>query len=80
MLTVGYVGMALGAEWVSIPLIVVFPVLIPVGFMFVIGEVEECSTYELSKSSYARVVAGFAFGFVVGGLTAPTWLSRLGTH
>ena len=78
MLTVGYVGMALGAEWVSIPLIVVFPVLIPVGFMFVIGQAGEMLDVRVLKSSYPRVVAGFAFGFVVGGLTAPTLLSRLG--
>ncbi|HUF99599.1 MAG TPA: hypothetical protein VMM60_15820 [Ilumatobacter sp.] len=78
-LTAGYVGLALGAEWVAIPLIVVFPVLIPVGFMFVVGQAGEMLDVRVLKSSYGRVVAGFALGFVAGGLAAPALLSLLGT-
>ena len=67
------------AEWVSFALLVLIPILVPVGFIFVVGQAGMLLDVRVLKKFYARVVAGFALGFVAGGLTGPLLLSLLGT-
>ena len=62
----------------SIALLVLIPILVPVGFMFVVGQAGMLLDVRALKALYARVVAGFAFGFVVGGLAAPALLAVFG--
>jgi HEAT repeat protein len=77
-LGVAYVGLEASGPWVSAPLIVLVPILIPVGFMFVVGQAGEMLDLRVLKVSYARVVAGFALGFVLGGLAAPAVIGAAG--
>ena len=51
----------------------------PVGFIFVVGQAGMLLDVRVLKKFYARVVAGFALGFVAGGLAGPLLLSLLGT-
>ena len=67
------------AEWVSFALLVLVPIVVPVGFIFVVGQAGLLLDVRVLKAFYARVVAGFALGFVVGGLAGPVLLSALGT-
>jgi hypothetical protein len=68
----------LDAAWVTFVLLVVVPLLIPTGFVFVVGQAGLLLDVRALKASYARVVAGFASGFVTGGLVAPWLLGALG--
>ena len=62
------------ADWVSFALLVLVPIVVPVGFMFVVGQAGMLLDVRSLKAFYARVVAGFALGFVVGGLLGPPLL------
>ena len=44
------------------------PIVVPVGFVFVLGQAGMLLDVRSLKAVYARVVAGFALGFVAGGL------------
>ncbi len=65
------------ADWVSFALLVVFPIGVPVGFVFVVGQAGMLLDVRALKALYARVVAGFALGFVTGGLAGPLLLVLL---
>jgi len=78
LLGVAYVGLVTSGAWVSAPLLVVLPIVIPIGFMFVVGQAGEMLDVRVLKVSYARVVAGFALGFVGGGLTASPIMQAVG--
>lgn len=67
------------AEWLSFALLVLVPMTVPVGFIFVVGQAGLLLDVRVLKAFYARVVAGFAFGFMVGGLAGPILLTLLGT-
>jgi HEAT repeat protein len=69
---------AASADWVAFALLVLAPIVIPVGFLFVVGQAGELFDVRSLKALYARVVAGFALGFVAGGLAGPPLLSALG--
>ena len=64
-------------DWVSFALLVFVPILVPVGFVFIVGQAGLLLDVRVLKARYARVVAGFALGFVVGGLGAPLLLTTL---
>ena len=64
-------------DWVSFALLVFVPILVPVGFVFIVGQAGLLLDVRVLKARYARVVAGFALGFVVGGLGAPLLLTAL---
>ncbi len=66
------------ATWVSFGLVAFVPILIPVGFVFLIGQAGMLLDVRVIKAFYPRVIAGCALGFVVGGLAAPPLLSALG--
>ena len=55
------------------------PILVPVGFIFVVGQAGMLLDVRSLKALYGRVVAGFALGFVAGGLAGPPLLALLGT-
>ncbi|MET0901765.1 MAG: hypothetical protein ABWZ52_00865, partial [Acidimicrobiales bacterium] len=67
-----------GTEWVSFALLVLVPIVVPVGFIFVVGQAGLLLDVRTLKALYARVVAGFALGVVSGGLAAPPLLDALG--
>ncbi len=68
----------LDADWVSFALLAVVPILVPVGFVFVIGQAGMLLDVRAIKALYGRVIAGFALGFVVGGVAGPLLLGVLG--
>ncbi len=67
-----------GMAWVSFALLVVVPIMIPVGFMFLVGQAGMLLDVRALKALYARVIAGFALGFVTGGVAGPVLLDALG--
>lgn len=66
------------AEWMAFALLVVLPIAIPVGFMFIVGQAGALLDVRGLKLLYPRVIAGFAAGFMVGGLSASPLLGLLG--
>ncbi|HKY16055.1 MAG TPA: hypothetical protein VJM33_14105 [Microthrixaceae bacterium] len=67
------------ATWVSFALLVLFPIVVPVGFVFIVGQAGMLLDVRTLKSSYPRVIAGFAFGVFVGGMIGPVLLAALDT-
>lgn len=68
----------LSAEWPSFALLVLVPIVVPVGFMLVVAQAGMLLDVRTLKSLYARVIAGFALGFVTGGVVGPPLLTVLG--
>ena len=66
------------ADWVCFALLVLIPIVVPVGFVFLVGQAGLLLDVRALKALYARVVAGFALGFVAGGLAGPALLTVLG--
>jgi hypothetical protein len=64
--------------WVSAPLLVLFPVLLQIGFIFVGGQAGRTLDLQQIKRSFPRIVAGFTAGFLVGGVVGTRLLSELG--
>ena len=56
--------------WVSAPLLVLFPILLQVGFVFVGGQAGRLLDLQQMKVDFPHIVFGFAVGFLVGGLVA----------
>jgi hypothetical protein len=59
--------------WVTFPLLVLFPVAIPVGFVLVGSQAGRLMDVREMKANFPRVAAGFSLGFAGGGLLA-AWL------
>lgn len=66
------------AAWVSVPLLVLFPILIQLGFVFVGGQAGRLLDIGGIKASFPRIMAGFPVGAVIGGLLGAELVSRLG--
>ena len=64
------------AEWVTFPLLVLFPLSIPIGLMLVGAQAGRLLDLQQMKAKYSRVVGGFTIGLAVGGLLA-AWLVRV---
>ena len=64
--------------WVSAPMLVLFPILLQVGFVFVGGQAGRLLDVQQIKIHFPRIVVGFAFGFLAGGLVAMPLLSLPG--
>ena len=73
-----FVGLLVSGAWVSIVLLVLVPILVPVGFTFLVGQAGMLLDVRELKAFYARVIAGFALGFVAGGIAAPALLELAG--
>jgi hypothetical protein len=56
--------------WVSAPLLVLFPILLQVGFVFVGGQAGRLLDVQQIRIHFPRIVSGFAIGFLAGGLVA----------
>lgn len=67
-----------GSTAVSAALVVLVPVTVPVGFMFVVGQAGRLLDVRVMKAMYPRVIAGFALGFTAGGVLGAPLLSLLG--
>ena len=78
VLVVVWVLLANELRWVSFGLLVLVPIVVPMGFMLLVGQAGMLLDVRALKSLYARVIAGFALGFVAGGLAAPPLLELLG--
>ena len=66
------------ATWVTFPLIVMFPLAIPVGFVLVGTQAGRLLDVRELKAHFPRVAAGFGGGFGVGGLVAARLVVPLG--
>ena len=64
------------ANWVTFPLLVLFPLSIPIGLMLVGAQAGRLLDLQQMKARYSRVVGGFTAGLAVGGLLA-AWLVRV---
>jgi hypothetical protein len=74
--TAGWVLLVVaGANWVTFPLLVLFPLSIPIGLMLVGAQAGRLLDLQQMKARYSRVVGGFTTGLAVGGLLA-AWLVR----
>jgi hypothetical protein len=70
----GYLALVLSdADWVTFPLVVLFPLSIPVGFVLVGAQAGRVLDVRRMKEYFPRIVAGFSVGFAAGGLLA-AWL------
>jgi hypothetical protein len=88
MAVLGAAAVAIGAAWVvaaagdgawvSIPLLVLFPILIQLGFVFVGGQAGRLLDIAGIKATFPRITAGFSVGAVVGGLLGGQLVSLLG--
>jgi HEAT repeat protein len=77
LVAAGYVvHSAAGVDWVTFPLVVLFPLAIPVGFVLVGAQAGRLLDVRQMKEYFPRVVGGFSLGFAVGGLLA-AWLVHL---
>ncbi len=65
-----------GALWVTFPLLVLFPLSIPLGFLIVGAQAGRLLDVREMKAHLPRVVAGFSVGFGLGSLTS-AWLAPL---
>ena len=68
-----------GGAWVSGPLLVLFPVLIQLGFVFVGAQAGRILDIAGIKARFPRIIAGFPVGAVVGGLLAAPLVDLLGS-
>jgi hypothetical protein len=68
-----------GGVWVSAPLLVLFPVLLQIGFIFVGGQAGRLLDVQQIKAGFPRIVSGFALGFLAGGLAGRPLLALLGS-
>ncbi len=66
------------APWTSFALLTLVPIIVPVGFIFIVGQAGMLLDVRALKASYGRVVAGFALGSVAGGLSGAPLLGVLG--
>lgn len=67
-----------GGSWVSWPLLVLFPILIQLGFVFIGGQAGRVLDIAGIKASFPRIMAGFPVGAVLGGLAAVPLVDRFG--
>ena len=67
-----------GNLWVSAVLVVLFPLAIQIGFVFVGGQAGRLLDLRELKELFPRIVSGFAVGFLAGGLAGAPLLVVLG--
>jgi hypothetical protein len=77
LVAAGYAVLTIAdADWVTFPLVVLFPLAIPVGFVLVGAQAGRLLDVLQMKQYFPRVVAGFSLGFAVGGLLA-AWFVKI---
>jgi hypothetical protein len=65
--------------WVSAGLLVLFPIALQIGFVFIGGQAGRLLDVRQMKERFPRVVGGFSVGFLLGGLLAIPLLALLGS-
>ncbi len=68
-----------GGVWVSAALLVLFPIALQIGFVFIGGQAGRLLDVRQMKELFPRVVSGFAVGFFLGGVLAIPLLEVLGS-
>ena len=68
-----------GGVWVSACLLVLFPVALQMGFVFIGGQAGRLLDVRQMKERFPRVVGGFSVGFLLGGLLGIPLLALLGS-
>ena len=68
-----------GGVWVSAGLLVLFPIALQIGFVFIGAQAGRLLDVRQMKERFARVVTGFSVGFLLGGLLAIPLLALLGS-
>lgn len=68
-----------GGAWVSAALLVLFPIALQLGFVFIGGQAGRLLDVRQMKELFPRVVSGFAVGFFLGGLLGVPLLALLGS-
>jgi hypothetical protein len=71
--------LAAGGMWVSAALLVLFPIALQLGFVFIGGQAGRLLDVRQMKERFPRIVGGFSVGFLVGGLLAIPLLALLGS-
>ena len=66
------------APWVSVVLLVLFPILVQLGFVFIGGQAGRFLDIAGIKSSFPRIMAGFPVGAVIGGVVGGQLVTLLG--
>lgn len=66
------------AAWVSAPLLVMFPILIQLGFVFIGAQAGRILDIAGIKERFPRIMAGFPVGAIIGGLVAAPLVGILG--
>ena len=66
-------------RWISALLLVSFPILIQIGFVFIGGQAGRMLDVREIKVQFPRIVLGFAVGFLAGGLVGIPLLALLGS-
>ena len=64
--------------WVTFPLLVLFPLTIPIGFAMVGAQANRLLDVRQMKAHFPRVAAGFSVGFALGGIAAALLVEPLG--
>ena len=67
-----------GGVWVSGPLLVLFPILIQLGFVFIGGQAGRILDLAGIKASFPRIMTGFPIGAVLGGVAAVPLVDAFG--
>ena len=68
-----------GGIWVSVLLLILFPIALQIGFVFIGGQAGRLLDVRQMKELFPRVVSGFAVGFLLGGLLGIPLLALLGS-
>ena len=77
LVAAGYLVLAVADQkWVAFPLVVLFPLSIPVGFVLVGAQAGRLLDVRQMKEYFPRIVGGFSVGFAAGGLLA-AWLVQV---
>src|SRR5947207_4628187 len=68
-----------GGVWVSALLLVLFPIALQLGFVFIGGQAGRLLDVRQLKEQFPRIVTGFSLGFLLGGLLGIPLLALLGS-
>lgn len=74
-----WVILVAGGAWASAVLLVLFPVALQIGFVFIGGKAGRLLDVRQMKELFPRVVLGFAVGFFLGGLLGIPLLAIVGS-
>ena len=64
--------------WVSVPLLVLFPILIQLGFVFIGGQAGRLLDIAGIKAHFPRIMTGFPVGAVIGGIVGAQLVTFFG--